>query len=244
MWSIGTAVMAIVAAQPADTASQILLDPSFSLGRQWYTGLVSNLGILAWTTGVCAAAGGAWICRLGGRSSAQRFLRGGAFVGLVFLLDDLFQFHSIVLPTTLGIPKLASEVALGGAMVWWAFRQVREIRRTHFHLLIATLVGLAASLWVDTVLEPLPASGWTVVEDGTKFLGILAWATYFVVTTRDIGRSVFTQALMTWPDEAYDSVFGEGAFASQVQQPPIEGWRDDLELSAHDTTIADETTSA
>ena len=218
IWGIGTAVMAVIALQPSETASQILLDPTFTLGKQWYTGLVSNFGILAWTVGAVAAVAGAWICRLGGRVNARRFLSGGAMLGIVLLFDDLLQFHAILLPVTLGWSKAAAEVLLGGMVLWWGWRHRKEVRRTHLHLLVATFVGLGISLWVDIMWAPTPDDPATLFEDGAKFLGILAWATYFVVTSRDIGRSVFTQALLSWPDEAYDSVFGEGAFAAGLEQ--------------------------
>lgn len=207
-WGVGIAVMATVASQPDTRAGQLLMDPSFTLGSTWYTGLVSNLGVLAWTVGAAAAFAGAWLCRLGGRARASRFLTGGCLVGCILLADDLFQFHAILLPAELNIPKFLGQAAIGGAVVVWVVRHLPEIRRTHVHLLLAAGAALAASFIVDSVYAPAPGEGWNIIEDGAKFLGILAWSTYFVVTTRDISRSVFVDALLTWPDAAYDSVYG------------------------------------
>ena len=224
-WGLGLAVMAIVAGQSTERAGQLLMDPSFTLGTRWYTGLVSNLGILAWTVGVAAAFAGAWLCRMGGRARAARFLLGGAVVGSLLLLDDLFQFHAVLVPSELDVPKIFGELFLGGSVAVWTFRHFREIRRTHVHLLLAAGLGLAVSLFVDFKFSPAPGQGWDLIEDGSKFLGILAWSTYFVVTTRDICRSVFVDALMTWPDEAYDSVYGaleEEAATGPLQLPDID----------------------
>lgn len=207
-WGAGLAVMATVAGQSHENVGQLLMDPSFTLGTRWYTGLVSNLGILAWTVGAAAAFGGAWLCRMGGRARAGRFLIGGGVVGTILLLDDLFQFHSVLLPTELHIPKAVGLMMLGAPMVVWVSRHAREIRRTHMYLLVAAGLGLALSFVVDFNFAPLPGTGWNVIEDGAKFLGILAWSTYFVVTTRDISRSVFLDALLAWPDEAYEAVYG------------------------------------
>jgi len=208
VWGVGLVVMATVAGQSKERAGQLLMDPSFTLGMRWYTGLVSNLGILAWTVGAAAAFAGAWLCRLGGRARAAKFLIGGGVVGSLFLLDDLFQFHSVLLPSELNAPKFLGEILLGGPVLWWVASHLREIRRTHVHLLLAAAGGLALSFVVDAVYAPVPGQGWNIIEDGAKFLGILAWSTYFVVTTRDISRSVFVDALLTWPDAAYDSVYG------------------------------------
>lgn len=221
-WGAGLTVMATVAGQSQDRAGQLLMDPSFTLGTRWYTGLVSNLGILAWTVGAAAAFAGAWLCRLGGRSRASKFLVGGGAVGSLLLLDDLFQFHSVLLPSELNAPKFLGVMILGGAMAWWLISHAREIRRTHVHLLLAAGAGLALSFVIDAIYAPVPGQGWNIIEDGAKFLGILAWSTYFVVTTRDISRSVFVDALMTWPDAAYDSVYGaleESAAPTFVDAP-------------------------
>ncbi|HBX77135.1 MAG TPA: hypothetical protein DEG43_05790 [Acidimicrobiaceae bacterium] len=216
VWTIGTGVLLLVASQPDDRIAAMLLDPSFSLGNVWYTGLISNLGILGWTTAVVCALTGSWLCGLGGRLKARRFLFSGSIVGAVFLFDDLFQFHAILVPAEIGIPKAIAESALVAIAVWWTVSNLREIGRTHTHLLLAAGVGLCGSFVVDILIDPAPGNLWLVAEDGAKFLGILAWATYFVVTARDICRSVFTEALMVWPDEAYDEVFGAGAYEQRL----------------------------
>lgn len=208
MWSLGVGVMAYVGNQTEDRAGELLMDPSFSIGSAWYTGLVSNLGILTWTVAAFAAFGGAWMCSLGGRDSARRFLIGGGLVGSVMLLDDLFQFHAILLPGELGIPKMLCQALIGIGVAGWIITQRHQIRRTHVHVLLASFGALGISFLIDSKVGPAPGEGWNIIEDGAKFLGVLAWATYFVVTTADISRSVFRDALLTWPDEAYDSVYG------------------------------------
>ena len=201
VWSVGFIVLVFVGTRDDTTTSAMLLDPTFTPGLSWYSGLVSNLGVLAWTTAVVAAFAGSWICKLGARPGAGRYLRHGGLLGTVLLLDDLFQFHAIAIPGWLGVDKIVPLTFLAAAGAGWLFVHHQEIRRTHVHLLAAALVGMAVSLAVDTLVGPAPGESGLIFEDGAKFLGALAWATYFVVTSRDICRSVFTDALMVWPDE-------------------------------------------
>lgn len=224
VWTVGVAVLAAVAGQGADRSAALLMDPTFLVGAHWYTGLVSNLGILGWTVALAAAAAGAWASNIGGRRKASVFLRWGAVVCALLLVDDLFQLHAIVADTYLRIPKSVATTAIALCGAWWVLSQRSEIRRTHVHLLVAALVGLAASLVVDHVIDPIPGDGWLIAEDGAKFLGILAWATYFVVTAADISRSVLRQALLTWPDEAFDAAFGDapGDLAPTEHADPAE----------------------
>lgn len=190
VWAVGLMVLSAVAAQ--GNAGQLLLDPTYSAGAAWYTGFVSSLGILAW--GVAAGAAGwcSWTSRIAGRNGAASFLRGGCIVTSALLLDDLFDFHAGLLPM-IGISKIAGESLFVVAVLYWVSRNWHEVRRTRIQLLGAALMASAASLIIDAALNPSAANRGLLFEDGAKFLGILAWATYFVVTARDIGRSVMRQ---------------------------------------------------
>ncbi len=230
-WTAGLIVMIVVATQSEERAAQLLLDPAHAPGLRWYTGLVSNLGILAWTVAVTAAAAGAWICRLGGRLSAQRFLVTGTLVSTMFLAEDLLQLHSSVVPDLTDLPKGIVETVSALVALRWVSQYRGEVRRTHRYLLVAAFGALAVSIVADLLVNPRPGEFAQVLEDGAKLLGVLAWSTYFVVTATDICRSVFTDALLTWPDEAYDAAFGPGAFATETEIIP------DLELDP-DPSIA------
>lgn len=208
VWTIGFLLLLFVGTRDQTTSSAMLLDPTFTPGLNWYSGLISNLGVLAWTVAAVAAAAGSWLCVMGGRRNAARFLRHGAYLGAVLLFDDLFQFHAILVPSWLGVDKIVPVFLIGVAGVAWAVSHRREIKRTHVHLIGAALVGMALSVFIDTTVGPAPGEAGLMFEDGAKFLGALAWATYFVITTRDICRSVFTDALMVWPDQAIAALAG------------------------------------
>jgi len=60
--------------------------------------------------------------------------------------------------------------------------------RTRWQLLVGAVGALSCSVAIDVIGSS--ASGALVAEDSAKFLGILAWALYFVLGTRDIAESL------------------------------------------------------
>lgn len=191
IWLLGCALILGLVAQRRVPYDQLLLDPN-SLNRvPWYTGLVSNLGILGWTTGTATGFFGSWVARYGGRPGAASMLRWGAVLSTVLLFDDLFQLHVVVKPLGLSKPMvyLGYLVATG----LWVLLQLREIRRTRVELLIASGGAFAVSVVVDQLGPSLPLltdQGSLVLEDASKFLGVLAWAQYFALTSSDIVTSI------------------------------------------------------
>ena len=187
LWLAGSVLLYVLIRQEAIPHEQLLLDPNSYSRLPWYSGMVSNLGILGWTTGAVSAAGGAWIAKLGGRAAAAEMFRGGSLLSVLLLLDDLFQLH-VVVTKALDVPKVAFYgvyIALG---TWWGLANRAEVMRTRWQLLVAAGAALAGSAIADQ-LAPQTGNG-LVVEDSLKFLGILAWAQFYVITNRDVSRSV------------------------------------------------------
>ncbi|NNK91405.1 MAG: hypothetical protein HKO87_03155 [Acidimicrobiia bacterium] len=188
VWGGGVIVLwAILGASASDDA-QLLLDPAAAAGMPWFTGLISNIGVLAWTLGAVAAAAAAHIAHLGQRPGAARFLRHAAAVGGLLTFDDLFQLHASVFPKVFGLPKGAVLFIYGVGVAIWALTHAEEIVRTRWGLLFAAGVAMSLSVAVDQLST---GQDWALLaEDGAKFLGILAWAAYFTLTARDIALSV------------------------------------------------------
>ena len=192
VWGFGTLVLGASAAH--GKVDQLFLDPAYVNGGAWWTGLVSQLGVLGWTIAVVSAAWAAWIARHTGRSSAARFLARGALASLVLLTDDLFGVHSMFwvlgpLGKPFGLALVLSPVA-----AWlWFFRT--DILRTRWMLLAGAFLGNALSILGDTLGQGSISDQAVLFEDGPKFLGILAWATYFIASTYDIARSALRSAI-------------------------------------------------
>ena len=186
VWLGGFGVLGAVVAH-GDVGS-LFLDPAYVNGGVWYDGLVSQLGAVAWTVAAVSAAWSSWIAKASGRANAAKFLFVASIVGTILLLDDLFGFHSIM--PSFGIPKFVGELMVLAPLAAWFFRFWPDIARTRYPILLAAFGANGISIVIDTLLHPANADVGLFFEDGPKFLGILAWATYFVLTTYDIARSV------------------------------------------------------
>lgn len=186
-WAFGFCCLALVA-QSSDVG-ELMLDPTWVGGAAWYAGVVSQLGAVAWTAAAVSALFGAWMARVGRRWEASRFLMVGAFATSVLLADDLFGFHAALLPQ-IGVPKPVAQLVIIMPAAFWVIRYRLQIQRTRYSVLVASVVANVMSLAVDRVMGPGRYDFTVLFEDGPKFLGVLAWATYFAMTTRDIARSV------------------------------------------------------
>ena len=154
-------------------------EPSEVLGAPWHIGLLVHAGLLVWFTSaaVCLFAG-ALLARLRGLEAALPLLAGGA-VCLFFSVDDGFRIHEDVVPGFLGVPKTLAYGLHALAFGAWllAFREF--VRRTDWPILALAVVLLAVSVGSDRVFE---SNQQHLLEDGVKFLGIVAWTAYFTRT--------------------------------------------------------------
>ncbi len=193
VWGVGIAVLVVARFQTATSLSSLVLDPAFLSGHPWYTGAISNLGILVWAMGVAFALAGAWVAKRIGRTSAAHFLAVGAFATLVLLFDDVFRFHTGPLNRLLGSKTAAQGVVIFPVGVWLALFY-KDVLRTRWFLLLVALGSLGASVSLDIVLSPTGDTA-LLLEDGLKFLGILTWSFYFAATARDIAASAISSGL-------------------------------------------------
>lgn len=196
LWFAGLTVLFVASQQRQTPIRTLFLDPAFLTGSPWYTGALSNLGILVWTSGVVFAGAGAWVARRIGRVSAARFLAVGAAATLVLVLDDVFRLHSGPLKRAVGGSKDFAQLLIVFPVLIWLLVFVQDIRRTRSALLIAALASLAGSVVVDAV-SGFSGDTLLLIEDGMKFLGILAMAQYFAITSRDIAASAINSVLAT-----------------------------------------------
>jgi hypothetical protein len=151
-----------------------------------YAGLLSNLGVVVWSTAavvcfVVALMGGLWR-RPAGYPSAP-FLWAGVFTSLL-LFDDMLAIHDEAIPTAatrisgalenVAEPAAYALLALLGLALAVRFRGF--LARTTYGVLVAAVVLIGLSTLLDLAEAP------HFLEDGPKFLGIATWATYLAGT--------------------------------------------------------------
>lgn len=147
-----------------------------------YFGAMSTLGVLAWSAaaGLCALTAAILWARADRR--AGFFLAAAALTGWM-ALDDALMIHEVVGPR-LGLAQnglLAVYAGLGAAYLWFARRRLFEPGGL---LLAAAVVCFALSLGVD-VVWPSTHSQITAIEDGAKFIGIVAWLMFHAAAAFD-----------------------------------------------------------
>ena len=196
VWGCGLLVLGASAAH--GNVRQLFLDPSYANGAPWWTGLISQLGILGWTSAVASASWAAWIARHTGRTNAARFLFRGAIASTVLLVDDLLGVHSMFWTLGLMGKPFGLALVLSPVAAWfWVYRT--DIRRTRWVLLAGAFLANALSVVADTLAHGSLSDRSALLEDGPKFLGILAWAAYFIASTYDIARSALLSATLRAP---------------------------------------------
>ena len=152
-------------------------DPLQVVNSPFYTGLVSNIGILFW----CAAA---VICLYSYSLSLKTtkdasFLLFSGILTLFLMADDFFLLHEVVYRNYLHIPsKIIFLLYLVTAIsLFYSFRYV--ILKTEYMILFIAILMLSLSGIIDAIPQNiLPVHH--LFEDGTKFSGIVFWFLYFL----------------------------------------------------------------
>jgi hypothetical protein len=182
-------VIAVVSALFELRTSLFTRDVTAIAGIHPLSGFLSNLGILLWctTASICLFAA-VPLANLKGRE-VFRFLVSSGLLSGYLLLDDLFLIHETLAPRYVGVDERAIYVVLALAILAYLVAFRRLILRTRCVMLLAAVGLLAASVVIDTILEPWleQLDHWKfLLEDGCKWLGIAGWCSYYVSTSHQL----------------------------------------------------------
>ena len=173
---VATAAASYIMDLPVATFMQ---DPAANFGGHPFTGLVSNLGVLAWcaTAVVCTFTYGLRR-ESGGDRELLLMIGWGGVLSAVWMFDDLFMLHELIVPQDLGIPQPVILATYGAATLLFLARFRAVFGRTRLGLLATSLLFLGLSVALDLVST---GPNWHhLFEDGAKFMGIVGWLAYFV----------------------------------------------------------------
>lgn len=142
-----------------------------------YYGLLSQLGIVAWTS-TCAICLLAFLVlyRKGRQQVAGCMLSAGILTGLV-LLDDAFLVHETVAPY-FGVPERAVVLVLVACGLVHVVTWRRMLLTTQNGMLVWAILALALSIGVDLLdgqITQIVGEWEYLIEDGLKWLGAVFW---------------------------------------------------------------------
>jgi len=157
-------------------------DPASIQHFPFYIGILSNLGVLFWTSAVAICFFSAILIKEKSENSkAVKFLISSGFLTLLLTLDDFFLFHEELFPDYLSIEQ--SYVFLGYLLIFaiYILLNLNIILETNYLFLSVALLFLGLSASADQFLSYSTME--TFYEDGLKFIGIIFWSSYFVNTS-------------------------------------------------------------
>ena len=170
----------VVAHEVLDKPLLVFIVEPASIGTNiWYAGVLSTTGGLLWWTAASVSYVTAWISRVTGVGAAGFWL-GLAVLTTVLALDDLFQGHEIFYRVYLHLPEEVS-----GAIYAVVAGALAIVYRSYLRTLPWRIALVALALFsFSEALDFLYPQGDTeyelLLEDGTKFAGIAAWALFVV----------------------------------------------------------------
>lgn len=193
LWLIAIAALGFMVLQRSVPQQLLLLDPSNIKGAPWYLGLLWGIEIVGWTTAVAASYLGSRICVWGNRLGASRMLRNGAVLSSLLLWNQLTRID--VIPGVVESAPIIRIICLL-LVLFWFHTSNEELTRTRFELLLAAVTALGLGACLETVgLTSLGIAEQRLLlaTSTLSFLGVLAWAQYFLLTVHDITRSIVVQ---------------------------------------------------
>lgn len=177
--------MFALAAQPFVDPADLLRDPlAVAELRQpecckIYYGAVSSLGVLIMMSAAAICLFAALLSLSRQNNTAARMLAMAGLFTAWIALDDLFLVHENVLPA-FGIPELVTYGMFAAYGLVYVALFWREILRHNFILFGIAGCFLATSVLIDFVFHNDSVVR-LMVEDGSKLVGICAWAGFHVM---------------------------------------------------------------
>ncbi len=153
-------------------------DPAFATNSKFFIGILSNIGVMLWssTTAICFFSAAALHSNTAS-SGLWRFFFWSGMLSLILTLDDSLMFHERLFPRYLNVPErlvYLTYIMSGIAYIVFYFKR---ILKTDYILLVLAIIFLGSSVIADQFMEFSDIE--YLVEDSLKYTGILFWLAYF-----------------------------------------------------------------
>jgi hypothetical protein len=170
----------VVASEVLDKPLLVFIVEPASIGASiWYAGVLSTTGALLWWSAATVSYVTAWIAKATGAGPAGFWLGLGVLT-TVLALDDLYQGHEYVYRVYLHLPEEGSGAIYAAAAAGLAFVYRWYLRKLPWTIALVALVLFTISEAIDFLVEEGDTQYVLLLEDGTKFAGIAAWALFAV----------------------------------------------------------------
>jgi hypothetical protein len=151
-----------------------------------YVGMLSNIGCILWSFTVAVLFFTyVLLIKLGDLKKQSRFILFSGALSLLLLVDDMFLLHEYVMPVYLKFHDSIFYFIYGFSVILIVYFYFRIILQSDFLLFISAFVLFALSAFFSESQDyfniVIPYQH--ILEDGTKFLGILIWFIYFTSTS-------------------------------------------------------------
>ncbi len=165
--------------------SMLSEDPIQLLNGEPYVGIITRVGIIIWAATFAILLYSSKISSIQKKPKQQTsLLIWAGLLTLFLLLDDSFMLHDVIFPEYLNINEKVFFSFYSLSVIALFYFYYKEILNSDYVLLILAFVLLGASALTDMALRfgiTIPYS--YAIEDGSKFLGIIAWFSYFTRTS-------------------------------------------------------------
>jgi hypothetical protein len=164
-----------------------------------YTSIVSNLGILFW----CSALTICWFSYLLFQNHLSKkkknFLIYSGAISLFLLFDDFFLLHERFYSSHFHIPEKLLFCLYVIIFINYLLQFRSVIVKTQYLILLLAIAFFSTSFGLDLIEErlfPPPQLGpdlFFLIEDGSKFLGIIGWCLYLTSVSLLSGTKIMSQ---------------------------------------------------
>lgn len=179
------AVLSLVKGVSFDKFSR---DPLQILEAKPYIGVISSIGVLFWTATSAILFYTLKISYMQKRSGQHLyFLFWSGLLTTMMLFDDLLMLHDVIFPGYLSLDERVFYCFYGFSVIALFYFYRKIILRSDYVLFILAFVFLGGAVIIDLLLIlGLKLTNEYLVEDGLKFLGIIAWFAYFTRTSYNL----------------------------------------------------------